>query len=254
MADRSAPWTRRPRSAPVARIDPLRTPGGKVRWITSLSPEASEAYAAAVSAVVPAVERGLGPGVVADRACPGHDGGPELRLVPWERARRRWRMEARSGLAGEVRAIVIADVRECFASITPASVSRALCEAGATEAAIEAVVSCLRAFEDEGVEGLPVGPPPSAVLANATLTRLDDALRRERRPYLRWVDDIVAFAPSLPAARRSLEQLRRAGAAVGLELHGSKTRILDHRDDAIAALKLATSPGASDRRGMMPPE
>ncbi|MEO8476939.1 MAG: RNA-directed DNA polymerase [Actinomycetota bacterium] len=244
MAHRSAPWPRRPRSVPAARIDPVRTPGGKVRWITSLSPEASDAYAAAVSSVVPAVERSLGSEVVADHASPGHDGDPEFQLVPWELARRRWRAQTRRGLAGDVRAVVVADVRECFASITPASVARALRSAGATEAAIEVVVSCLRAFEDEGVAGLPVGPPPSAVLANATLTRLDDALRREHRPHLRWVDDIVVFAPSVPAARRSLEQLRRAGASVGLELHSSKTRILEHRLDAIAVLRLATSPGA----------
>ena len=38
-------------------------------------------------------------------------------------------------------------------------------------------VAVLRRFRERGVRGLPIGPEPSAILANAVLSRLDDAIR-----------------------------------------------------------------------------
>lgn len=242
MPDRTAPWPRRPRQSPAACVTPHRTPSGKVRWLATLAPEAAAAYAASVAAVVPAIERRLGPAAFADRAQPAADGA--VRLAPWEPARRRWRTTGGRRLEHAVRAVVVADVYDCFASIGPAAVARALVEAGALPEAVDRVVACLHALADDGVRGLPVGPAASAVLGNAVLAGLDEAIERQGVPHLRWVDDVIAFAPSRREARLALDSLRLSGAEIELELHDRKTRIVDDPAEARALLGRTNSPGA----------
>ena len=242
MPDRTAPWPRRPRQGAVAHVTPHRTPSGKVRWLTTLTPGPEAAYAASVAAVVPTVERCLGPSTIADRTRPGTDG--IVRLAPWEPARRRWRTLSRHRLGDDVRALVVADVRDCFASIAPSVVARVLAEAGAPTEAVERVVACLRAFADDGVRGLPVGPAASAVLGNAVLTGLDGAFERRGIPHLRWVDDLLGFAPSRREARLTLDGIRLAAIRIGLELHEGKTRIVEDPVEARALVGGPNSPGA----------
>lgn len=243
MPDRTAPWPRRPASAPAAHVSRHHAANGKLRWLTTLAPEAAAAYEAAVAQVVPAVERRLGPGVMADRARAPW-GVPSVRLAPWGAARRRWHAAGLHGLRGGTRALVLTDVRDCFASITPALVRRALTEAGAPPEAVAGVLGCLEGFHEAGVVGLPVGPVPSAVLANAALAAFDEALRSRGFASLRWVDDVAAFAPSAAAARDVLDTLRRASDATGLDLHDAKTRIVLEPQEARAFMGGSNSPGA----------
>jgi len=204
MPDRTAPWPRRPRQGAVAHVTPHRTPSGKVRWLTTLTPGPEAAYAASVAAVVPTVERCLGPSTIADRARPGTDG--IVRLAPWE----------------------------------PHDAVRS----GAPTEAVERVVACLRAFADDGVRGLPVGPAASAVLGNVVLTGLDGAFERRGIPHLRWVDDLLGFAPSRREARLTLDGIRLAAIRTGLELHEGKTRIVEDPVEARALVGGPNSPGA----------
>lgn len=241
MSHHTAPWPRRP--GPVARITSHRTPSGKLRWIATLAPEADQAYECAVARVVPALERRSGPEVLADRAHPS--AGPSIRLAPWEPARRRWRALSERAIAGKVRAVVVADVRDCFGSVMPPTVAEALRAAGASPSSVERVIACLLAFADDGISGLPVGPVASAVLGNAALVPLDEALRARDVPHLRWVDDVAAFASSRGEARRALESLRRAAAGIGLELHDVKTRILDDPEEARSIFGIPNSRGAA---------
>jgi hypothetical protein len=244
MPDRTAPSPRRPPHGPSVRVTPHRTPDGKVRWIATLTPGAEATYAASVAAVVPVIERRLGPAVVADRGRLG-PGARTVRLAPWEPARRRWRAMARRRLGDDdVRALLVGDVRDCFASIGPSAVTRALAEAGAPRETIALVVACLRAFADDGVQGLPVGPTASAVLGNAVLAGLDDVLRLRGIPHLRWVDDVLAFVPSRREARFALDALRRSAEGIGLELHDGKTRVVDDPDEARTLVGTSNSPGA----------
>ena len=71
--------------------------------------------------------------------------------------------------------------------------------------------------------GLPVGPEPSAVVANAVLTPVDRALSDAGIRHLRWVDDLVLAAEDPGAA---LEVLRGSLATVGLRLNERKTRVV----------------------------
>jgi hypothetical protein len=243
MPRTTAPWPRGPRRDPTARVTPQRTTNGKLRWLTTLAPEADAVFAASVAAVTPTIERRLGPEVLADRSLPGTNAGI-IRLAPWEPARLRWRRQASRGLGG-ARAVVVADVRDCFGSIGAASVVRSLAQAGAPSSAIDRVTECLRMFAEDGVRGLPIGPVASAVLANAVLATLDDAVRGRGVPHLRWVDDVVAFGGSPRAAGQALDALRAAAADIGLALHDEKTRIVDDPWEARALLGAPNSPGAA---------
>jgi hypothetical protein len=122
--------------------------------------------------------------------------------------------------------LVFADVRDCYGSIAPDSVERALARLGCDRRATWRVGEFLCELADRGVRGLPVGPVPSAVLANAVLAGVDDALERAGVRHLRWVDDVVAAAEDTGEAEGILELLGGSLASVGLELNASKTRVV----------------------------
>ncbi|MEP7059286.1 MAG: RNA-directed DNA polymerase [Actinomycetota bacterium] len=198
-----------------------------MRRLTLLGPADASAYAHAVSRVTPAVERRLGPEVFANRV-PG--GGS---LEPWRAARIRWRRSAgRLVAAGPSCAL---DVLACYDSIHPEVVGRALEHLGIADVAGREIVSVLAAFRGAGVPGIPVGPAPSAVLANAVLANVDMHLRRNRVRFVRWVDDILISGDthSLDAGERALEV---ALGELGLRSNASKRRRFPDREAANAFL------------------
>ena len=123
--------------------------------------------------------------------------------------------------------VAVTDVRECYGSIAPWVVEQRLQAIGAPEDGIDEVRSWLRAFREAGVEGLPVGPVASAVLADAVLAAGDDALRRAGASFIRWVDDVVIFASDRRGRGAALDALREAWASLGLEMHELKTVVVD---------------------------
>ena len=194
---------------------------GGVRWLTDLDEADDAAYRAAVAPLVGSIERSLGPEVVANRTRSGSRG---WRLAAWTRARAVWERRLSSALATAPppTAFAVADVRSCYPAISPATVLRTLGPAGAPAARL------LERFADAGVRGLPVGPDPSAVLANAVLAPLDEALRRAGVAHVRWVDDLVVWGERADVVR-ALAGAHRAASALGLELHAAKTGIVEDR-------------------------
>ncbi len=197
-------------------------PGGGDRLLVRLPARDARAYEALVGAALPAIERSLGREVLANRALPG----PGVRLEPLAAARAR-RGAALRALASsrDVRAVLVLDVAAFYPSTAPAAVERALRAVGAPALA-GPLGRLLRSFGERGVGGLPVGPEPSAVLANAVLEPLDAALRRTGHPFVRWVDDVIVPAPDPAAARRALGRALRALEGLGLAPNTRKTRIL----------------------------
>jgi hypothetical protein len=193
-----------------------------------LDPADAAAYRAAVGPLVTRIERSLGAEVLAVRAR-RRDAG--WTLAPWRPARAAWRGNLERAIHDATRGtrFAVADVRDCYASISPETIGALL----GPEAA--QAVALLRRFRARGVHGLPVGPEPSAVLANAALSRLDRAIRSIGARHLRWVDDVVIWGPAdeVPAA---MAAMRAAGQAVGLHLHRDKTRVLEDREEAVAVL------------------
>ncbi len=170
------------------------------------------------------MEAALGPSVVANRVLAASARPPLLVLEPWREARRRFR--ATAGAAAAAGALLITDVRDCYGSIEPAVVGESLGSLGASDPLVRGIVAMLRHLARLGVRGLPVGPPASAVLANAVLSSVDAALTARSVGYARWVDDMWIGAPDVDSARDLLDVVIGGLARLGLEVAGAKTRVI----------------------------
>jgi hypothetical protein len=216
------------------RISPAPRPGGGVRTMVVLDPGDAVVYLELVAREAAALERSLGPAVVANRVA-----AAPLMLEDWRTARARWhRAIGRLGARG---LRVHMDVADCYDSIRPEVVAASLRAAGADP---RALLRLLHELADHGVPGLPVGPEPSAVLANAVLARVDLAVAAIGVPHVRWVDDVVAFAPDRERAVQVTDAVRRELEAMGLRPNEAKTRIEDGR----IPLRVTTS-GVAARSG-----
>lgn len=214
--------------SPGVRSVPIPKLGGGTRWLTVLDPAGRAEYRAAVRPLAGLIERSLGPEALAIRAS---SGGEPWTLAPWGPARAAWRRRVRRAIRRATRGttFAVADVRDCYGSISPETLAELL----GPEAAH--AIAVLRRFREGGVRGLPIGPEPSAILANAVLSRLDDAIRSGGVAHLRWVDDVVLWGPTADV-RAAMRSLPAAAAALGLDLHRDKTRILEDRDEATVVL------------------
>jgi hypothetical protein len=199
-------------------------PGG-VRWLARLDLPVAAAYATALAPFVPAIERALPPSVVANRVEAVLTDPPAIRLEPWKPARARFRRLVREAARG-AGAALMADVRDCYGSITVAAVVEALRWIGASELDPAPIAGVLERLSRLGVRGLPIGPEPSAVLANAVLLGADRALAAAGLVHVRWVDDVVVFVRDRAEADRALQVLGREAARLGLALAPEKTRVL----------------------------
>lgn len=209
-----------PTREPVRVMAVARASGG-FRRLARLDPADRAAYHRAVSRLVPAIEGSLWPCVRANRVR-GRGARAWTSLEPWGPARRGFgRAVRRLAAWGDVTLI---DVRDCYGSIEPRVVEASL--RGLWREDVADVVRLLRRFEDDGVRGLPIGPEPSAILANAILSGLDRAIGRSGARHLRWVDDVVVVGRDEAEAARAMEAAREALTALGLALNEQKTRVV----------------------------
>jgi hypothetical protein len=210
------------------RVFPIPKPRGGTRWLTELDQAGDADLRRAVRSLAGRIERSLGPEVLAIRAVRR---GEDWTLAPWVPARAAWRRRVRRAIrmATPGTTFAVADILDCYGSISPETIGALL----GPEAAH--AVALLRRFHEQGVRGLPVGPEPSAILANAVLARLDDAIRAHGISHLRWVDDVVLWGPS-DDLRAAMSALDAAASGVGLRLHPGKTRILEDRHEAAIVL------------------
>jgi len=220
--------------APRARL--VRSPkrDGGVRWLSLLDHRTEARYAAVVASVAPAIEASLGGEVLANRAALGTS-SIGLSLRPWRPARDAL-LERGQHLALAAGAFVAADVRRCYPSIGPDLVGRTLRRLGCARNDVQGVTTMLEALDAAGVPGLPIGPNPSAVLANAVLAGADEILRAAGVRHLRWVDDVWIFATGRPEAVAALGSLARWLEGQGLSLAPEKTRLLDRPHQMVAVV------------------
>jgi hypothetical protein len=206
------------------RFEPILKPDGGLRWLTRLDPVGDAEYREAVRPLAERIERALGSEVFAIRTRPAPGG---WRLVSWRPARAAWRRTLLRIAAEATRGttFAVADVQDCYGSISPEMI--------ATLLGLEAAhaVDFLRRVHERGVRGLPIGPDPSAVLANAVLSELDRAIRSSGARHLRWVDDLVLWG-SRADVDHALRALDDVAAGMGLALHPEKTRFLADRKEA----------------------
>ena len=200
-----------------------RTPA--TRELVVLHPSLHARYTSLVASIAADVEGSLSPVVAANRLVGWSVDPPGLRFRPWrdERAAFNARLARLATGSGSV---VFADVRACYRSISPEAIGWALRAAGCDPIESLRVVSFLHRLQATGIVGLPVGPEPSPVLANAVLAAVDRSLAVFGVTHMRWVDDVVAVAAGPVEAERVLAIVRAALDPLGLELNERKTRVV----------------------------
>lgn len=241
-----APLPRRPGGRSPVRFEQMTKPGGGFRLLSRLDPADLRDLRHILAGLGPRIEACLGPEVRANRLL-----GRGPFLAPWGPARDAWAAEVDRRLRSRPPSVLVADVRDCYASIQGPALAHALRRSGAREESVQVLLDLLAHLADEGIQGLPVGPEPSAVLANVVLACGDRALRRSGAPHLRWVDDFVVFTTGRLHSTRALDSLRRSLGEWGLELNEPKTAILEPgeaRAKLLGGELHASGPG----RAMMP--
>lgn len=194
-------------------------PGKVGRRLTVLGPTAAAEYAAAVGAVALAVELALGSDVHGGRVARF----VPLEIEPWRAARARHRRLALDAAPGNPVALRL-DVADCYRTIAREVLGRALSSLGASPQEVGRVLRFLERTAAAGIPGLPVGPDPSIVLANAVLRDLDLAAGEGVR-CLRWYDDLLLLAPTIREATRVERAVAGAASRIGLRLHPGKRRL-----------------------------
>lgn len=206
-----------------ARVDPIRAreepkAGGGRRLMAELSPRDARAWRDLAGRVAHSLEPRLGPRVLAGRAVLLGSGWRPAPLAPaLRRARRAAAALARRGV------LLRTDVRAFYPSVTPEALAAALLRAGADPGDARLAADLLEGWGSEGYAGLPVGPPASAVLANALLRGADAVL--DGLAFLRWVDDYLIALPGEARAAPALDALDGALDALGLARSPPKTRL-----------------------------
>ena len=229
---------RGPRGRQPIRFARTAKPGGGFRLLSRLDPADLRHLQRIVAHLGPRLEAFLGPEVRANRLS-----GVGAALIPWGPARRAWALEIDRRLRAGPSKVLVTDVRDCYASIRGPVLARAILRAGGNEELAQGLLDLLAHLHDEGVRGLPVGPEPSAVLANLVLAGADRTLREAGAPHIRWVDDFVVFTAGRVQSQRALDALRRSMGELGLELSEPKTEILD-ADEARARLLTGGMPAS----------
>lgn len=218
-------------SGDSAWLEPIRKANGGIRLIAHLTPSDLRDYHASVAPLVSMIERALGARSLANRARKRATGQPTVALEPWRIPRRRFHWVAAS-LAARSSAAAIADVHECYGSIRDDVLERGLRGLGASPREIRPLRRLLDRLHEQGIRGLPIGPEPSAALANAVLGQLDRALERARVRHVRWVDDVWMFAADERSAASAMRVFEDALSEVVLSPATEKTRLVG--PDAIA--------------------
>ena len=214
------------------RVERWTSPAGKRRLLTTLD-EAEAALYRRVTAL----------------ALPRRP--PDLRAFGCERPRGRrpwcdervaWRAELRLALAS-ADAVVASDVADCYPSIGERAIRMASSWAEGEPEPLLAFLARVRAAGSG--DGLPVGPGPSAAIADAVLSIADERARAAGLVPVRWVDDVV-FAGDGGQVARAARAWGTALRELGLREHEGKRRtVRDVRNVA------ASSPASQPERVIM---
>jgi RNA-directed DNA polymerase len=133
--------------------------------------------------------------------------------------------------------VVDADLKGYFDSIPHDRLMTRLKEKIADGPTLSLIGSFLTARILDGLEewtptaGAPQGAVLSPLLSNIYLDPLDHQMAREGYEMVRYADDFVILCRTPEAASRALERVRAWVAENGLELHPTKTKVVDARTE-----------------------
>jgi hypothetical protein len=208
----------------AVRVDPVvsrweATRSGGRRRMAVLSDRDARRYASLAGRAASAVEAASLPGVVASRVRFGTRGWSLVPVGPSLRAAR----SRAAALARRSPFLLRTDVASFYPSVDPAVACRALVDRSVDGTIAAETADLLEGWGSEGYPGLPVGPPGSAVVANAILDAVDRALGGF--PFLRWVDDYLIGVDTASRTEAVLDRLDEALAGVGLRRSERKTSL-----------------------------
>jgi hypothetical protein len=208
----------------AVRVDPIASrwrprPGGGLRRMALLSERDHRAWSDLGRRIAGTVEAQLSDRVMAHRA---RAHGPAWSLEPIGEALRRARVAA---AGAQVRVALRTDVTAFYPSVAPGLLFRSLRRLSVAPDDASTAADLLEAWGSEGYPGLPIGPPASAVLANAVLAPVDDIL--PQFGWLRWVDDYLVTVASERAAPVVLDRIDHALEELGLSRSSAKTTLVE---------------------------
>jgi hypothetical protein len=130
------------------------------------------------------------------------------------------------GVAENPEAYVISgDLSSFFLTVDLSRLRRELLDIGGNSAVVRDLYDLLRAWDEQGVRGLPQGLPPSGPLANIYLLRVDEILGAGAVDFWRYSDDFLALTKNFGSARLLLDVLERELYERGMSLGSGKTSI-----------------------------
>lgn len=147
--------------------------------------------------------------------------------------------------------VVDADLKSYFDTIPHERLMERMRSRIADERLLQLIESYLKVgilVGDEEIEpeaGAPQGAVLSPLLSNIYLNPLDHQMAKQGTKMVRYADDFVILCGSKPEAETALEQVRKWCEAEGLQLHPTKTKIVDVREEGFDFLgyRFETSKG-----------
>ena len=196
----------------------LHRPGKPPRWVERLSRRDALAQRHLLALLGPVCERVAHPASYGFR--PGLGRPEALRAV-------------HDAVAAGCTHVAETDIANCFDSIPHAQVWQALDRVllpadTQLRRALQAALTQACGFDGTPrprLAGLAQGAPLSPMLCNLVLGGIDKALDGLPVRYVRYADDLVVLAHGKADARRALDRVREAVAALGLALAPDKTRV-----------------------------
>lgn len=127
--------------------------------------------------------------------------------------------------------VLLIDIADFYNQIYHHTVENQLIESGFPNQATKWILRLLESVTAKVSRGIPVGPHPVHLIAEATLIPVDNSLASRDAVFRRFVDDIVVFAQSDTEARRwNLDIAGILDKQQRLQLQRGKTRLLSREE------------------------
>jgi hypothetical protein len=123
--------------------------------------------------------------------------------------------------------VLIVDIADFYNQIYHHTIENQLIESGFPNAAIKWVIRLCESITAKVSRGIPIGPHPAHLIAEATMIPVDNSLASRGIQFARYVDDIVVFAESSVMARKALYEVATVlDKQQRLQLQRGKTQIM----------------------------
>lgn len=156
-------------------------------------------------------------------------------------------------LAQKASHILYCDIADFYNQVYHHTVENQLIDAGLPNQAIKWLIALLESTTAGVSRGVPVGPHPIHLIAESTLTPVDNSLVSGGLRFLRYADDILVFCKSLHEAKATLASI----AAIldkqqRLTLQRHKTRIYESASlRKLCAEMIEDRPINADEKGLL---